>query len=177
MITFTETDVTLPVGAAVALLEFASKDATRTHLCGVGIDGAWLGATDGHAALMFRTEGEVPANYKRAIWPRVHVASKLAAARAAKEPCIRLEYTAALGTSHTVAEFPPLERVFPTGGVDARHPIGLNPSLLARLCKVAKACGVKGLRLCNALGSGDPIGFDTVGGDLEARVAIMPMRL
>lgn len=188
MITFTDSAVRIPVAVAVALLEFASKDATRQSL-GVGLvpptrggpSVAAVAATDGHAACAFRATDatQAPAIHARAVWTHSHVTTLVKIARATKADSVTLEYARRTGGSagHNWAEFPPLEAVMPKAGVTAAGPIGVDPGLLARMAKVTKACGAKGVRLVSANGSLDPLGFEATGNGLDAAIAIMPMRI
>lgn len=199
-IQFECTQVTLSVNATLALLEFASKDATRPHLCGVGISEGKLAATDGHTLLRFETvrddssEECVVKNegLHSRMWSRKYVAEQVAIAKARKTD-VALEYgmfdDGLSSPSRSNWTFPPVAQVIPEPGLtygrnkkkverSKAQPIGLDATYLARLAKVCKACETKGAALSSASGELDPVAFKVMGlNGLNATVVIMPMRL
>jgi hypothetical protein len=173
-------EVSLPV--AKALLAFASKDATRQHICGVAIEDGKVCATDGHTAVMFDgaivvAGGErAAADVNSRVWARSLVETAVKVARAEKRDTILLQYGLMLPVD---VRFPPLARVMPDDGIEGNDcPIGFNPSYTANLAAVAKACGHDGVMLTSLRGALDPIGFRATGTEgISARAAIMPMRI
>jgi hypothetical protein len=167
-------EISLPVAAA--LLAFAAKDDTRPHLCCIAISDGALCATDGHRAVMFGfTDGTSIAHGKA--WPRQHVETRIAIAKATKAKSIDLAFAEC-----TDVVVPPYNQVMPQDGLKTGRTdfIGVNPAYLGDLEKVRKACDATGVKLTSLGGSLDPIGFTVDGGyrgGLLARVAIMPMRI
>lgn len=174
MIAFDPAHVEISLAVATALLRFATKDPTRP--IGVGVDKACLCATDGHRLVSFPPTGCTPIHataYHGRRWARSYVETLLKVAKAKKEPTIKLEL------AKQEDGFPPVDQVMPKYALESRDPsdsIGLNPEHLADLAPVAKACDAAGVRLSQASGSLDPVGFHVDGPDLQARVIIMPMR-
>jgi hypothetical protein len=166
--------IQLSVSVAAALIAFASKDDTRPSV-GVGVDNGALCATDGHRAVAFTADARVPSIMQGLSWARRHLETLVKVAKAQKADLIMLERKDSRGVC-----FAPVSQVLPDYGMEAKgYEIGLDPAYLADLGKVAKACGAKGVKLTEAKGDLDPIGFRTAShtGDLTARVVIMPMRI
>lgn len=176
MITYFDTAVVLSLDVANALIAFASKDVTRPHI-GVGVDQGSLCATDGHRAVAFEPceDAEWCRNTQGKVWPRAHVETQVKLARAVKAKEVRLEL------EHAKGGFPEVWRVVPDYGMEptgAAVGVGVDPAYLADLGKVAKACGVNGVKLTQLKGDRDPIGFTAASkAGHTARVVIMPMRL
>ncbi len=165
-------ELSLPV--AKALLAFASDDATRPSL-GVGIDARTVGATDGHAALRFdreciREDGKTLHLHNGKAWTHEYVSTALKVARAKKAPSVELPFADAK------SGFAPLERVFPDYEVDAHESIGFDPSYVAALATVGKACGQTNVELVAARAPLDPLMFRVVGVELSASMVLMPCR-
>lgn len=169
--------VHMSVSVAKALLAFASKDATRTHLCGVGLSrndvGAVIAATDGHTLVSFPMVEESPFSHDRRVWSRQYVETQMKIAQATKSDVV-LEY----GCLTEGSAFPPVAQVEPKAQVTLKSAIGLDAKYLARLDLVTKACDAKGALLSSLTGELNPIRFDVSGREGQtARVTIMPMRL
>ena len=200
-ITWTDESVTLSQLATVALLEFASTDDTRTHLCGVGISDGQLAATDGHTLLRYDAPQREPVKalvLHGKVWSRDYVASALSVAKLDKTDVV-LEYAALRDRTHH--GFPPIAQVVPEPGfgyveqtdtltrddgklpkpkrIKKQEPVALNPEYLARMVKVCKALGNQGCLLTSMRGELDPVMY-TIGGrkgcELVATIVIMPMR-
>lgn len=173
--------VELSPAVAKALLEFASRDKTRPHLCAVGINSGDLCATDGYTALRFKDCG-IPESYTGRIFPRAYVETELKAGIARKTN-VFLYFD---NLSHETLKFPTLQDVEPKDRrVNSEDATGIDSTYLGRLALVAKACKgdsagkQNGVLLVSLTGALNPIGFE-VGhnhGDLNAFVTIMPMRL
>jgi len=161
--------ISLPVAAA--LLAFASKDDTRPHL-GIGIDGAYLCATDGHRGVQFPLTGAVSIHHGK-VWSHAHVETLLKVAKARKQPAIALAFADCLAGQ----KFPPFAQVIPDYGMEATKPVGFNPTYFADLGKVCKACGVVGAKMTSARDPRDPVLFTIGDKGLTARAVVMPMNI
>ena len=163
---------------ALALLEFTSRDSTRPHLHAVFVDSGALCATDGHALLMFNPAHEdnrLPVTLNKRGWCASYVERAVKRARVDRRAvsqlwlgdCMKPEYG-----------FPPASQVVPEYEMDRRSgPIGVDPSLLARLKRACKACGVQFATLAQLRGPLDPIGFVMPGAAVFGRAVIMPGRI
>jgi hypothetical protein len=183
-ITWESTQVVLSQLAAAALLEFACKDADRPHL-GIGIRDGMLCATDCKTGLRYDAPQCEPVRARDLdgkVWTREYVATRLAVAKAEKAD-VKLE----MSFFHD-STFPPFSQVVPEPGLtygknkkgverSRATAIGINPTYLARLCKVTKACGTNGVALSSAAGELDPIAFTCEGHTLKATVVVMPMHI
>ena len=185
MIYFTDESCDLDINDALALIEFASTDKTRTSL-GVGISNGNLCATDGHSLLRFNvacapdTDGlGRAASMHGQVWSRDYVVQQVKVAKATKR-AVRLMYSAFTG-----GKFPPVDQVVPKPGFGkSRKPTGFDASLVARLVSVCKALtpagkGRKapGVLLAGNTGELDPLLFKVASEGRSADVVVMPMRI
>lgn len=194
MIKFNPDSLELSPAVAKALMAFASKDKTRSHLCGLGINNGDPCATDGHTAVRFVTPVRVAGHfdYNDRVFSRKYVETQTKVALAKGENVCLL--WSALDTCHP---FPPLHQVEPKGfKLESSEPVAFDSDYTARLQLVAKACArpkdesnkrskIPPVRLTHVSGPMDPIGFtigETPASDAdrfehEARATIMPIRV
>lgn len=141
--------------AIKALLAIASKDTGRAHLCGVGVVGSTLYATDGHRAVRVEHPDMGPVHVAttdgRVLIPSDFLArvAKMAHARDSIEIVIDYDDRTVAATvgSHTISEDlpdtygqPEYARVFPdVSQYEGNGCMGINPAYLADLAKLAKA--------------------------------------
>lgn len=187
-LTWTEESVTMSQAMCAALLEFASTDEMRTHLCSVGISDGLLAATDGHTLLRYDSpKAAKDCAYHSRHWSRAHVARCLHVAKLDKT-----DVTLAFADLAPEAKFPPIAQVVPEPGfgrlvkgapkdkgVKKQEPVALNPEYLARMVKVCKALGNQGCLLTSMRGELDPVMYQVFGRkgcDVQATIVIMPMR-
>jgi hypothetical protein len=181
-ITWTDSSVTLSQLATAALLEFASTDETRTHLCSVGVSDGQLAATDGHTLLRYDAPQREPVKallLHGKTWSRAYVTRELAEAKLDKRDVV-LKFE----DLSTEANFPPIAQVvtepgFGKGKSHKQEPVALNPEYLARMVKVCKALGNQGCLLTSMRGETDPVMYRVDGRkgcDIQATIVIMPMR-
>ena len=169
--------VTMSQAMCAALLEFASYDETRPHLCGVGVSDGQLAATDGHTLLRYDAPQCEPVRalpLHGKVWSRSYVTMALALAKLEKRDVV-LKFDGML----VHAQFPPIAQVVPEPGFGKGTSLAINPEYLARLVKVAKACQNQGVLLTSMRGELDPVMYQCSGRrgvTLEATVVIMPMR-
>lgn len=168
----------LSLDVAAALLEFASRDTTRPHLHSVFVDKGSLVATDGHCMLLFNPahdDNRLPAGVNRRGWAASYVERAVKLARVDKRAVVQLWLGDCLEPEYG---FPPAWQVVPDYGMNAENrAIGLDPSLLARLKRACKACGVKFATLAQLRGPLDPVGFVMPGAAVFGRAVFMPGRI
>jgi len=156
-----------------ALLAFASKDATRPHLCGVYLDGSQAVAIDGHTLLALELEGEPCTGLVPRAWfeqlgkvlgrdPTELVVADGAVSCSALPP-----------VALSSATFPSWRQVIPAPYLGRpAEPVGLCCAYLARLELVTRALGCDGMALESA-GALDPVVARAPG----AVAVVMPMRI
>lgn len=174
-IVYSNEGITFPVAVGEALLAFAGKNIARPHVAVGTCDEAHLSATDGHTALRFlgcTPGGTQPMTYARSVWTRETVDRAVKVAKATKGQVSLLWTERAKDLN-----FPPMSTVVPSAKMSAKEPVGLNPDYLARLSKVAKACGQAFVALAGLGDPLDPVLFHVTGISLRAEVVIMPGRL
>ena len=186
-----------------ALLEHASRDETREHLCGIALDpdNGCAAATDGHRLLLLRVPDMGTTMDAPAVVPRATVELWMAVAKTRKAcvavSCSPEAITATVGDDPPMVcprpdvIFPPVAQVIPARLDDRERrsceTTGINPKYLAALVLVSEACGDSPCKAGTHSGCPsvvqspagsmyDPLRFDAVGPSCSAVVVIMPCK-
>lgn len=175
--------ITVSTKLLKAILQFASKDVTRPHMCGIYFDGVDLVATDGHTLVRARVAGADP-NYTPILVPTVAIKQACAVAGAKGFVSLHGDTLTADGTAISVNrngdKFPAWLQVIPRDGA-VKSVVGFNADYIARLAPLAEAVRGKGsvepFALTSATGELDPIRFDLQSAIADITVVIMPVRL